>query len=101
MVRFRRKVSPIEGYRAAAQALDRHVYENILSIAFAPDATPQGNALARSDPDGFVATYLSECARTGVPVQEISDHFDEVRASAEDHAAEIAQHAARIDAGEP
>jgi hypothetical protein len=79
----------IERYRPAAQALDRHVYDNILSIAYAPDATPQGNALARRDPDGFVAFYISECERTGASVQEISDHFDEVRTFAAEHADEI------------
>jgi hypothetical protein len=91
-----KKQKDVESYRPAAQSLDRHVYENILSIAFAPDATPEGNALAQRDPDGFVATYLRECDRTGVSVQEISDHFDEVRAFAEEHADEIEERAARM-----
>jgi hypothetical protein len=93
----RRKMDKvIEAYRSRARDLDRHVYENVLSIAYAPDATPEGNALARRDPDAFVALYLAECERTGVSVQEISDHFDEVRAFAEEHADEIADQAARM-----
>lgn len=91
MFGFRKKESVVERYRPAAKSLDRHVYENILAIAFAPDATVEGNALARRDPDAFVATYLSECDRTGVSVQQISNHFDEVRAFAEEHADEIAR----------
>src|SRR5712692_3207668 len=96
MFGFKKRQNAIERYRPAARALDRHVYENVLSIAFAPDATFEGNALARGDPDGFVAAYLWECDRTHVSVQEISDHFDEVRAFAEEHAAEIEEHAARM-----
>ena len=102
MFGFRKKESPVERYRPAAQALDRHVYENVLSIAFASDATVEGNALAQRDPDGFVATYLLECDRTGVSVQDISNHFDEVRSFAEEHADEIEEQAAQMrEAREP